>query len=80
MNTIKPSPRELAGLPSPFRRGKRNSDSMPFHCGDLVYDIADERHVGEVRAISSSVYITVRWLDTGWRSVVHADKLRKVTL
>jgi len=33
------------------------------------------RHVGEVKSIRSSVFITVRWHDTGWLSEHQADDL-----
>ena len=58
-------------------RGLRVSDHLAFSCGDKVVCIEDPRHVGEVRAISSSVYVTVMWLETKWRSVVHVKKLRR---
>jgi hypothetical protein len=80
MDTIKLSPRQLAGLPEPFRRGLRVGDGVPFGCGDLVVDEADERHVGEIRAIQSSAYATILWLESGWRSYhVPLRRLRKVT-
>jgi hypothetical protein len=48
-----------------------------FRIGDLVCDAADERHVGEVRAIVSRIHIVVRWQETGWRSVINANRLRR---
>ena len=77
MTTIVPSPRERAGLPPPARYGRRVGDWIAFQLGDLVVDVADERHVGEVLAIKSSVHVTVRWRDSGWRSVINAKQLRK---
>ena len=77
MSTLKPSPRASAGLPAPPSRGKRTGDWIAFSVGDLVYDIADERHVGEVRMVASSVHVTVRWIETGWRSVIRANRLRR---
>ncbi len=45
--------------------------------GMLVYDVADERHIGRVERISWSTTARVRWLETGWLSDVPVSDLRK---
>ena len=86
MNTIVKSPRRILeeelGITCESSRGLRNGDChgdwTPLSCGDHIVDTRDERHVGEVRAISSSVWVIVRWLDTGWRSTLHIKRLRRI--
>jgi hypothetical protein len=46
----------------------RLGDQSIARLGLLVYDVADPRHVGELIAIEHSVFGTVRWQDTGWKS------------
>jgi hypothetical protein len=44
-----------------------NTDRYWLHAqvGDLVYDVADSRHIGRVEAIHwSACRATVRWLET----------------
>jgi hypothetical protein len=54
----------------------RTGDWSEFHVGDRVYDIADERHVGEIIAISNSAFATIVWDETGWKSVNALRDLR----
>ena len=42
-------------------------DGTPLRCGLVVYDIADERHVGRIVSYDRG-HATVRWFDTGWLS------------
>lgn len=57
-------------------RARRCGDWSEFHVGDRVYDIADERHVGEIIAISNSAFATIVWDETGWKSVNALNDLR----
>lgn len=68
--------REL-GIPEPTRSRLRVGDNLPFRLGDVVHRIDDERHLGEVIAIESLVFVTVRWHDTNWKEIVQADELTK---
>jgi hypothetical protein len=38
--------------------------------GDIVYDIADRRHVAIIRCINHGQHATanLEWLDSGWKS------------
>ncbi|MGE5166861.1 MAG: hypothetical protein ACM3IH_22920 [Sphingobacteriales bacterium] len=61
------------------RFGRQVGDWIKLRCGDLVADIADERHIGRVEAIRQGVFVTVRWLDTGWTSEVPIERLALAT-
>ena len=44
---------------------------------DIVCDKADERHHGKIERIEHGI-AHVRWIETGWRSVVPAHNLKRV--
>jgi hypothetical protein len=39
----------------------RNGMKSEFSLGDLVYDVKDARHIGEVVELDSGIFATVRW-------------------
>jgi hypothetical protein len=51
---------------------------LHLRIGQEVHRHDDERHTGRIIAINSSIYVTVRWDDTGWRSIEHANELRRL--
>jgi hypothetical protein len=57
--------------------GRRVSDWIPLNCGDHVREISDRRHVGRVEAIWNAHLVKVRWLDSGWYSLVPIARLKK---
>ena len=57
-------------------RGQRQGDWSKFHVGDQVFDKADERHLGCIRAIYNSAVAKIAWDDTGWVSEVRLANLR----
>lgn len=63
----------------------RVSDWLKLNCGDHVVerDLYDEhqrdgRHVGRVEAIHHGAFAVVKWLDTGWISMLPLAYFRKV--
>lgn len=36
-------------------------EHVKFACGDWVYDRIDPRHIGQIRAITNSVFATIEW-------------------
>ena len=51
--------------------------------GDIVYDVADPRHVGRIVTVFHTcgrTFCNIVWLETGWRGyLVDANDLRKAT-
>ena len=48
-----------------------------WHCGDRVYDEADERHIGVIEGITNSATVKVRWEETSWYSYIPLRCLRR---
>lgn len=57
--------------------GRRVGDWMRLRLGDKVYNKADPRHIGEVRAIRNGYIAKVVWDETGWISWVELADLVK---
>lgn len=53
----------------------RVGDWIRFHCGDYVYDEADERHIGRIEAILSTCLAKVRF-DNDWISYIPLSRLK----
>lgn len=51
-------------------------DGTPVRCGLLVWDIADERHVGRIERYNGAVAL-IRWEESGWFSEVAYRDLRQ---
>ena len=47
------------------------------HIGDVVFDVADERHLGRIERIDWHKTARVRWIETGWISELPMTALRK---
>jgi hypothetical protein len=58
-------------------RGRRG-DWLQWRIGELVYDVADERHIGKIRSIENSAFARVVWNETKWISIVKLNELRKI--
>jgi hypothetical protein len=50
---------------------------MKLSCGDRVRERGG-RHIGRVEQIQHGAFVVVRWLDTGWLSVVPLGDLERV--
>ncbi len=59
------------------QNARHRGDWCPWHCGDRVYDEADERHIGVIEKITNSATAKVRWEETGWYSYVPLSSLRR---
>ena len=61
----------------------RNGMKSEFSIGDLVYDVVDARHIGEVVQLDSGISATVRWrknlestlLITSLRKTQHGEEV-----
>jgi hypothetical protein len=60
------------------RFNRQGGDWMKLRCGHLVTDREDGRHVGRVEAIRHGAFVTVRWLENGWRSELPISRVERV--
>lgn len=49
--------------------------TLPYHAGDIVTAKNDPRHVGRVES-AFGVLVTIRWIETGWLSMLWARELQ----
>jgi hypothetical protein len=56
----------------------RVGDWIRFHCGDVVCDMGDERHIGRINSIWSTCLAKVYWIETGWFSIIPLNRLRRM--
>lgn len=57
--------------------GLRIGDHLKFHCGDLVSDAHDLRHVGRLEGVRHSSKAKIKWLETGWLSEIPLGRVRR---
>lgn len=57
-------------------RGGRVSAHVKLHCGDMVYDKADPRHIARVEAVIGG-WAMVRFIETGWRGEIRLRNTRR---
>jgi alpha-D-ribose 1-methylphosphonate 5-triphosphate synthase subunit PhnH len=73
--TLRPS--DFSKWRNTMKNERRVGDWIKFHCGDLVCDQGDERHIGEIETIWSTCLAKVRWQDSGWVSIIPLTRLRR---